>query len=124
MPAQCPCASGLSYEDCCGPFHRGAAAAPTAERLMRSRYSAFALRDTAYLLSTWHPSTRPPALELDQRMRWVGLRIVGRTGGSLLETTGTVQFSATYRVGRTEHSQDENSRFVKQNGRWFYLGAV
>jgi SEC-C motif-containing protein len=91
---------------------------------MRSRYSAFALRDTAYLLSTWHPSTRPPALELDQRMRWVGLRIVGRTGGSLLETTGTVQFSATYRVGRTEHSQDENSRFVKQNGRWFYLGAV
>ena len=91
---------------------------------MRSRYSAFALRDTAYLLRTWHPSTRPPALELDPRMRWVGLRIVGRTGGSLLETTGTVQFSATYRVGRTVHSQDENSRFVKQNGQWFYLGAV
>ena len=91
---------------------------------MRSRYSAFVLRDTEYLLRTWHPSGRPPALELDPRVRWVGLRITGRTGGSLLETTGTVEFSATYRVGGELHSQDENSRFVQQNGQWFYLGAL
>ena len=64
------------------------------------------LRNTAYLLRTWHPSKRPPALELDPRVRWVELRIVGRTGGSLLETTGTVQFSATYRVGEIAHSHD------------------
>jgi len=91
---------------------------------MRSRYSAFVLRDPAYLLRTWHPSTRPPALELDPRIRWQGLRILGRTGGSLLESTGTVEFSATYRVGGKLRSQEENSRFVKQNGQWFYLGAV
>ena len=123
VPAQCPCSSGLPYDSCCGPFHRGQPA-PTAERLMRSRYSAFALRDTAYLLRTWHPSTRPPELELDPRVQWSGLRIVGRTGGSLLESTGTVEFSATYRVGGQRNSQDENSRFVKQGGQWFYLGPV
>ena len=90
---------------------------------MRSRYSAFVLRDPAYLLRTWHPSTRPPALELDPRIRWAGLQIVGRTGGSLLESTCTVEFRATYRVGGKLRSQDENSRFVKQVGQWFYLGA-
>ena len=91
---------------------------------MRSRYSAFVLRDKEYLLRTWHPSSRPPVLELDSRVHWVGLQIVGRTGGSLLETTGTVEFRARYRVNGTVRSQDENSRFVKQNGQWFYLGIV
>ena len=91
---------------------------------MRSRYSAFVLRDPAYLLRTWHPSTRPPALELDPRIRWAGLQIVGRTGGSLLESTGTVEFRATYRDGGKLRSQNENSRFVKQDGQWFYLGAT
>jgi SEC-C motif-containing protein len=91
---------------------------------MRSRYSAFVLRDTAYLLRTWHPTTRPPTVELDPRVRWMGLRVVGRTGGSLLESTGTVEFSATYRVGGTLRSQNENSRFVRENGQWFYLGTV
>ena len=91
---------------------------------MRSRYSAFVQRDPAYLLRTWHPSTRPPTLELDPRMEWIGLHILARTGGSLLESTGTVEFSAAYRVGGKLRSQEENSRFVKQHGQWFYLGTV
>ncbi len=114
----------MPYDDCCGPFHRGPAVAPTAERLMRSRYCAFVLRDSAYLLRTWHPSTRPRSLELDPRVRWVGLRIVGRTGGSMVEPTGTVEFSATYRVGGKLGRQDENSRFVREDSQWFYLGTV
>jgi len=91
---------------------------------MRSRYSAFAVQDAGYLLRTWHPSTRPASIELDPRVRWVGLRIVGRTGGSMLETTGTVEFSATYRAGGKLRSQDENSAFVRENGQWYYLGSV
>lgn len=124
MPEQCPCASGPTYEKCCGPFHRGQAAAPTAERLMRSRYSAFWLQKPGYLLRTWHPSTRPDSLELDPRMTWIDLRIIGRTGGGLLESAGTVEFAARYRAGGISGTQRENSRFVRENGRWFYLGTV
>ena len=67
---RCPCGTGLPYDECCGPLHAGATPAATAEQLMRSRYSAFAVGDAAYLLATWHPSTRPPALELDPGVRW------------------------------------------------------
>ena len=91
---------------------------------MRSRYSAFAVRDLNYLLRTWHSSTRPPSLELDRRMRWIGLKIVDRTGGSVFESTGTVEFSASYRIAGTVRHQDENSRFVRENGQWCYLGPV
>ena len=61
----CPCLSGEQYADCCGRFHAGEAEAPTAEQLMRSRYSAFVVLDAGYLLRTWHPETRPASLELD-----------------------------------------------------------
>jgi SEC-C motif domain protein len=98
--------------------------APTAERLMRSRYSAFAKGERDYLLLTWHRSTRPATLALDPGIRWVALQILSRTGGSLLEKEGTVEFLATYRVGGTGHELRENSRFVKQDGLWKYLGAT
>jgi hypothetical protein len=60
----CPCGLGDGYESCCGRLHAGAPA-PTAESLMRSRYSAFAVGDAGYLLRTWHPSGRPQNLSLD-----------------------------------------------------------
>lgn len=60
-PATCPCGLPAAYDDCCGRLHRGQAPATTAEQLMRSRYSAFAVGDEAYLLRSWHPTTRPPA---------------------------------------------------------------
>jgi len=90
---------------------------------MRSRYSAFALRSAQYLLDTWHPSTRPPTLELDPEVRWTGLEILGATGGSLLEQRGTVEFRASYRRGRETGVQHENSRFVRVDSRWRYLDA-
>ncbi len=64
-PRPCPCGAPAPYDACCGPAHRGEAPAATAEALMRSRYSAFVLRDTYYLLASWHPSTRPKKLTLD-----------------------------------------------------------
>ena len=125
---RCPCLSGETYGACCAPLHRDETLAPTAVRLMRSRYSAFALGDTAYLSATWHPSTRPSDLELDSDQHWIRLDIENSTGGGLLATTGTVEFTAYYRAvedGRTVRGeQHENSRFLKEGGRWFYVDEV
>jgi SEC-C motif-containing protein len=105
-------------------MHRWDAPASTAEQLMRTRYSAFALGDTAYLLRTWHPASRPGTLELDPQLRWVQLQVLNRTGGGLLATEGTVEFVASWRQGPRSGTQRENSRFVKQQGRWLYVGPV
>jgi SEC-C motif-containing protein len=119
---RCPCGSGESYGGCCGPLHEGAVA-PSAERLMRSRFSAFAIGDATYLLASWHPSTRPQTLELDDGVRWYRLDILGRTGGGLADAEGTVEFEAFYK-GTERGSQRENSRFVRDAGRWSYLAAI
>ncbi|WP_432058366.1 YchJ family protein [Streptomyces sp. bgisy022] len=113
----CPCGLPETYEACCGRLHSGAATAPTAERLMRSRYCAFVLRDTGYLLRTWHPRTRPDRLDLDPAMRWTGLEILDTTDGSAFHTTGTVTFRASYRGGALH----EHSRFERVAGAWVYV---
>ena len=118
----CPCLSGLPYAECCGRFHTGIAA-PTAEALMRSRYSAFAIGDAAYLLATWHPSTRPDDLELDESIRWYRLDIIDRVGGGPLDVAGIVEFEAFYK-GSERGSQRERSSFVREDGRWFYVSVV
>jgi len=118
----CPCGLPATYDDCCGRFHRGAAKAPTAERLMRSRYSAFSVGDAAYLLRTWHPSTRPATLDLDKKLRWTGLEVLETAGGSAFETQGTVRFRAHYREHGRPGTLDELSRFVLQQGMWLYVG--
>ena len=126
---RCPCGGGDVYGACCGRLHGrfaadGTLAAPTAEALMRSRYSAFAVRDSEYLLRTWHRSTRPASLELDPRQHWIDLTILARTGGGLLESRGTVEFVASYRAGGKVHRHHEHSRFVREKGRWLYVGTV
>jgi SEC-C motif-containing protein len=120
-PRRCPCGTGLPYAECCGRLHDGAATAGTAEQLMRSRYSAFAVGDPAYLLATWHPSTRPPSLELDPTVRWTGLDVLATTDGGLLASEGTVEFRAWYRHEGETGSQHETSRFVREDGAWRYL---
>jgi SEC-C motif domain protein len=123
-PSRCPCGSGLPYPECCGRLHDGTAAAATAEQLMRSRYSAFALGDAGYLLRTWHPSTRPGSLRLDPEVRWTRLEILRTTGGRLLDTDGTVEFRAHRLSGGRPGAQHENSRFVREDGRWYYLDGA
>ncbi|MEV4441872.1 YchJ family metal-binding protein [Streptomyces sp. NPDC049577] len=120
----CPCGLGAAYRDCCGVFHGGRGAAPTAERLMRSRYSAFVVGDAAYLLRTWHSSTRPRALDFDPDIRWTGLEILATSDGSAFHSEGTVEFRAHCRAHGQEDSQHELSRFVREDGRWVYLDAV
>ncbi|WP_030867213.1 YchJ family protein [Streptomyces sp. NRRL S-37] len=113
----CPCGLPEAYEDCCGRFHSGSAAAPTAERLMRSRYCAFVRRDGTYLLRTWHPRTRPERIDFDPGMRWTGLEVLDTSDGSAFHSTGTVTFRASYRGG----SLHERSRFERVDGAWVYV---
>ena len=112
----------MAYEQCCGRFHRAQSQAPTAEALMRSRYSAFARRDEAYLLRTWHPSSRPASIGFDEELRWVRLEITGGTGGALFDTTGTVTFAAHYTESGRPGVLREDSSFVREDGEWLYLG--
>ncbi|MCD7441885.1 hypothetical protein K4B79_27125 [Streptomyces lincolnensis] len=113
----CPCGPAETYDACCGRFHRGEAQPPTAESLMRSRYSAFVKRDEAYLLRTWHPRTRPPRVEFDPGMRWTGLEILATGEGTAFHATGTVTFRASFKGG----SLHERSRFERVEGAWVYV---
>ena len=119
-PAACPCGSGREYGACCGPTHEGAPA-PTAEALMRSRFSAFARGLPEYVLASWHPSTRPASLELDEHTVWRRLQIVDTVAGGPDDDEGFVEFRASYRDPDGGGLLHERSRFVRVAGRWAYL---
>ena len=116
----CPCGGG-AYPLCCERWHRGEAA-PSAELLMRSRYSAYVLGLDDYLLATWHPQTRPAAHDLQgDEARWLGLDLrSAREQGDV----ATVEFVARYRVAGRAHRLHETSRFQREDGRWFYLDGT
>ncbi|NHC13052.1 YchJ family protein [Motilibacter deserti] len=122
--APCPCGLGLRYAECCGRLHRGEAQAATAELLMRSRYSAFAVRDEAYLLASWHPSTRPRSVDLPPGLEWTGLEVLEREAGGPFDTEGVVSFEASYREDGHPGRLAERSRFRRENGAWLYLAAL
>ena len=119
-------ATPLPFASCCGRYLGApgleAMAAPDAESLMRSRYTAFALGRSDYLLATWHPDTRPADLTPDTPpLRWLGLVIHAHHAGQATDTTGTVQFTARYKAGGRAGRLTETSRFVRLAGRWVYL---
>ena len=109
----------LAYGACCGLAHGGQRPAADAETLMRSRYSAFVRGNVPYLLATWHASKRPATLELDTDAKWLGLEIKQHraTDADHAEVT----FVARFRVGGRAVRQHELSRFVREEGRWFYV---
>lgn len=88
---------------------------------MRSRFSAFALRLPEYLLLTWYPRTRPATLDLDPEQRWTRLDIEGTQAGGPFDDRGTVTFRAWWRTTDDRGVMEERSRFLRENGRWFYL---
>ena len=118
----CPCDTGLSYAACCGRWHAGPQhlQAPDAPHLMRSRYSAFVLGLSDYLLETWHPSTRPTSLEPDPpELKWLGLQV--RSSRQDTPDEAFVEFVARTRLHGKAQRLHELSRFVKEKGRWFYV---
>ncbi|BBU68853.1 MAG: hypothetical protein KAZ37_02090 [Rhodocyclaceae bacterium] len=117
----CLCGSGKSAESCCRPCHEGKAPAATAEALMRSRYVAYALGLEPYLLTTWHATTRPTSLALDKEpnLRWLGLSIKRHELNG--ENRAIVEFIARYKIDGRAYRLHENSRFVREDGCWFYV---
>ena len=113
----CPCGTGLSYADCCRPLHEGVRHAESALGLMRSRYSAYVVHDTAYLLRTWHPRTRPASLDASDGPAWQGLTVLAVDDGRDSDSVGEVEFEAVHDQGVLH----ERSRFVKRAGRWVYV---
>ena len=92
---------------------------------MRSRFSAFAVGDIAYLRRTWHPGTRPRDLVLDPETRWYRLDVLRTERGGLLDADGIVEFRAHHRSPGGRGSLHEVSRFVREGGQWLYVdGAV
>jgi SEC-C motif-containing protein len=127
--APCPCGrfnpdrQPLPYAACCCRWHQGEPA-PDAETLMRSRYSAYVLQLGDYLLATWHPTTRPPAIEPDPPgLKWLGLEV--RSHAVHDADHATVEFVARSKLGGRAHRLHETSRFVREpaghDGRWFYV---
>lgn len=121
----CPCCSGLAYTQCCRPFHAGKAA-PTAEALMRARYSAYVLADAAYLHRSWHSSTRLSKKNLVQPkdLHWEKLEIIHTEAGQSEDQTGLVEFIAYFSASGQDQHLHERSRFVREKGRWVYLDAL
>lgn len=94
----------------------------TAEALMRSRFTAFALGRADYLLASWHPSTRPASLDLDADVTWRRLQIVDTVAGSADDDDGIVEFRASYRSPEGAGLLHERSRFTRRpDGAWRYL---
>jgi SEC-C motif-containing protein len=111
----------VSFVDCCGRFidHFSERPAPDAEHLMRSRYSAFVLARADYLLASWHSRTRPASLDFEAGAKWLGLEV--RDHKVTGPDTAEVEFVARCRVGGKATRMHERSRFVREDGRWFYV---
>ena len=123
----CPCGrlsaqrKPLAFAQCCGRYLDDFAAtlAPDAESLMRSRYSAFVQERADYLLATWHASTRPATLDFEPGAKWLGLEV--RAHRLIDAEHAEVEFVARCRFGGRATRLHERSRFVREDGRWFYV---
>jgi SEC-C motif-containing protein len=126
----CPCGSNKSYLDCCYKFINGEAIPKIALELMRSRYTAYTQANIDYIQKTM---CGPAALSFNgqeakawaKSVKWLGLKIVGYKSGGPDDNQGTVNFIVRYRLtrGRAERLQ-ENSKFERRNGKWFYIDRV
>ena len=123
---QCPCDSGLEYSTCCEPYIEGSKKAPDPERLMRSRYTAYAKHRISYLSDTLHPRSRKThdpesTRQWSMKSEWLGLSVLGKEGGGPGETTGTVEFVARYRTESQEVEHHERAEFRREGDTWYFV---
>ena len=124
----CHCGSGKAHADCCGPILAGAPA-PTAEALMRSRYSAYLERNYSHLRRSLSAEQQADYSEQDARewaesAEWLGLEITATEGGGETDQEGTVDFVARFRISGEERKHVEKARFIREDGRWVYAGQI
>ncbi len=126
---QCPCDSGQTLADCCARLIDGHMHAETAESLMRARYTAHTLANTAFILKTHHPATRTDIDEAAtakwaRESEWLGLEIVNVEGGGAEEAGARIEFIARYRdAEKHRHTHHELGIFEKYHGQWFFKDA-
>jgi SEC-C motif domain protein len=119
----CPCESDQPFKNCCQPYIEQTVNAPTAEALMRSRYTAFVLLNENYLRYSWHPDTCPKNIHLNKNTQWLGLSIKNTLAGSEKDETGEVEFVARSKINGKASRLQENSRFCRSNNRWVYISG-
>jgi SEC-C motif-containing protein len=120
----CYCCSLVEYSLCCEPFILGLKNSPTAETLMRSRYTAFCLLDHHYLTRTVSGKANVPFTETMPTHHWVKLEILNTVKGTQKDHSGTVQFNAFFKENNTVYCLNETSQFKKINGLWFYVDGL
>lgn len=128
MSSLCPCGSALEYSACCQRYLAGTLLAPDPSQLMRSRYSAFVMQDADYLIKTWHPSCQAHHFRADlesgfQRTDWQGLTVFAADAGSTPDE-GFVSFIARFTDNTRSGVIIERSRFLKENGQWYYVDGT
>jgi len=123
---QCPCGSNRDYSACCGQYISGKAKAPTAEALMRSRYSAYVEHAIDYIINTCvhrgrddidYKSTR----DWSEQSKWLGLKIVSKEKGGPSDTEGVVEFEAVYERDGLKDIHHETAKFKKEKDEWLYV---
>ncbi|MCG7390881.1 YchJ family protein [Pantoea sp. ACRSB] len=128
MSEPCPCCSGKQYSLCCAPFLAGEQLPESAEQLMRSRYTAYAMQNSNWLIASWHPSQRVP--DMAQRLsesfagtEWLSLNVTCCNHGSH-DNEAFVTFFARYRENSQIRAIHERSRFLREDHRWYYVDGT
>ena len=124
--SDCPCLSGKSYEECCEPYIKGVTSAPTAESMMRARYSAYVNTEMDYILETTHPEQRADydaaaAREWAENSDWLGLEIFETKNGQASDEEGSVEFMAHFIQNEERMVHHERAIFKKQDDKWFFF---
>ncbi len=121
----CPCGSEKKFTQCCEPYLLKTKKAPTAEALMRSRYSAYVVQNIDYVVDTHHESTKKELVREDieawsEEAKWLGLKIIKTDAGTEKDEQGLVEFKCSYELDGKIQNHHEISEFVKENGTWFF----
>ncbi len=120
----CPCGSGSELTTCCEPLLQNRDQADSPEMLMRSRYTAYVLQQEQYLLETWHKRTRPRSLNFDEHpVTWLGMEILRTATEKTSDSTGSVEFTTKYLENGQLCVLQENSKFLKEEGKWYYING-
>ena len=121
----CPCGSGINFESCCQPHILGLEQPLTAEKLLRSRYTAFVAGETDYIMSTHHPEKikefdKQGIIDWAKNSVWNGLEVISTEQGSETDDEGIVEFKANYIQAGATYNHHEKSLFKKADGKWYF----